>query len=157
MSLRRRDQAMTSKYAAPTVAVFVAACIVMNGLIFAMGWQDQSASGRGLLPPGWVIGLVWIGLFAGLGFAYWRLGRHGLHDGHGRQWILWLAAWCLAYPLYTAGLSSRSLSLAGNVATIALALVLAVWLWPHERTSAALVASIAVWVAYATVGLALAP
>lgn len=34
--------------------------------------------------------------------------------------IIWLAVWCLAYPLYTAGLSSRSLGLFGNVATIAL-------------------------------------
>ena len=128
----------------------------MNGLIFAMGWQDQSTSGRGLLPPGWVIGLVWVGLFGGLGVAYWRLDRQGLNGAQGRRRIIWLAVWCLAYPLYTAGLSSRSLGLLGNVATVVLAALLAASLWRRERTSATLVALIAVWVVYATLGLALA-
>ena len=94
---------------------------------------------------------------AGLGVAYWRLDRQRLNGAQGRRRITWLSAWCLAYPLYTAGLSNRSLGLLGNVATIALAVLLAASLWARERTSATLVALIAVWVVDATAGLALAP
>lgn len=138
------------------MAAYIAACLVMNGLIFAMGWQDQSTAGRGLLPPGWVIGLVWVGLFGGLGLAHARLTRR--HDGgRARRRIIWLAAWCLAYPLYTLGLSSRTIGLLGNLATIAFALVVAASLVRLDRASGALVALIVVWVTYATVGLVPAP
>ena len=60
---------------AANLAVFVGTPLVVNGVIFGLGLE--SSSGQTGLPPGWVVGTIWLVLFAAMGVARWLLLRSG--------------------------------------------------------------------------------
>lgn len=150
------------------MALAVLACLLCNGLIFALGWQgstDDAARQPGALaPPGWVIGTVWVGLFAAMGAAralleqqmadgWLRDGRAALEALRARRLLDLLLVNCLAYPAYTLGLSNRPLTLAGNALTILLAVIVIRAAWPASRRAVALVAPVIAWVSFASVAV----
>ena len=51
------------------VLVFVGVCLAGNALIFGLGFDSSAnpAKQPGFAPAGWVIGAVWLGLFALMG------------------------------------------------------------------------------------------
>jgi tryptophan-rich sensory protein len=139
------------------VLATVLVTLALNGLIFALGWAGPSAaSGRvyPLLPPGWAIGAVWVVLLALLAVAYWRLASDEAPEARRLgPWVLLLVAACLAYPLYTAGLSNETAGFIGNLATIVASAFLAGRVWPASRLAAALILLPAIWVSFATFAL----
>ncbi len=133
------------------VAWPVAAALVMNGLIFSLGWNDGTQLTDPGDPPGWLVGAVWVVLFALLGLALWTLQRVGSEPARrGRSRVLILILFCLAYPLYAIATDSWALGLIGNFLTIALALYVIVRVWPASPPAAWLVFPIIPWVSYAT-------
>jgi tryptophan-rich sensory protein len=79
---------------------FPLAAVAMNGFIYGFGWnQGQGRVTNTLLPPGYVIALVWIVLFALLGTVY-----ASQQKSLARTAILVYLGYCLAYPLLTSGL-----------------------------------------------------
>ena len=139
------------------VLLTIAVTLALNGVIFALGWVGAStASGRvyPLLPPGWVIGAVWVLLLALLAVAYWWLASDAAPEPRRlAPWLLLLIAACLAYPLYTVGLSNETAGFVGNLATIAASAGLAGRLWPASRLASALTFLPAIWVSFATFAL----
>jgi tryptophan-rich sensory protein len=134
------------------VAAAVAVCLALNGLIFCVGW-DRDAHHGVLLPPGWVIGIVWIALFALLGAARWRLAEAGTRAGDtARRRVDVLLLNCALYPFYTLGLSSDGLGMAGNILTLCLAVWAARGALRVSRLAAVLVSPVVSWVAFATIG-----
>ena len=105
---------------------------------FALGGDAQPDS-----PPAWVVALAWIGLGALLGTA--RAGLRGTWQARAAD-ALWLL--CLTYPLYTAGLDSRALGLAGDAAIALAALALALASWPVSRSATLLALPLLAWVGY---------
>ena len=101
-------------------------------------------------PPGWVIGLVWTLLFAGLGLSRWLV----IEDCEGRtrstDWVFFLLLFCAAYPLYTLGLRSLLLGLIGNAATCVLACWVANRVRRRSATATLLISSVAAWVTFAS-------
>jgi len=78
----------------------IAACII-NGYIYLMGWNSNK-SPNPLLPPGYVIAIVWIILLALLGYA------HYLTYPQYPSWIIVATIiYCLLYPFLTQGLTDR--------------------------------------------------
>ena len=136
---------------AATLAVYILAPLALNGIIFTLGWQG-SAPKNPMLPPGWVIGLIWMLLFTGMGIARWILTR-GLNPRVAR-WVDGLALLCLAYPLYTLGLRSIGIGLAGAIVTALLAFALTARVWRESRTASLLIACVALWTLYAETALA---
>jgi tryptophan-rich sensory protein len=116
---------------------------------------NPSAEGRDAVvafaPPGWVIGVVWTFLFAGLGVARWLVGN--ADDGRvpSSQWVFLFLLFCLAYPVYTSTLRSLTAGLAGNVATILAALWVAYRIRRASRVASSLVLAVAAWVSFATI------
>lgn len=100
------------------LVVWLGAVLLLNGLVFALGWSTRaSAPAPWFAPPGWVIGTVWVGLFALLAVARWRL-----HDRPAaRGWVTGLMLACLAFPLYAQAPGSVWAGFAGSVATCVLA------------------------------------
>lgn len=135
----------------------VAVTVALNGLLFALGWAGPSAEGtrvNSLLPPGWVIGSVWVLLLALLAVAFWRLASDAASDARRpAPWVLLLIGACLAYPFYTAGFSNDVAVFIGNLATIAASAFLAGRILPASRLAAALVFLPAIWVSFATCAL----
>jgi tryptophan-rich sensory protein len=52
----------------------VVAALLMNGLIFSQGWKiAKSKNPNPYIPPGGIVGLVWMILFGLLGYVHYRL------------------------------------------------------------------------------------
>ena len=146
----RRSGRSLATYVLSVVGITVA----INGLIFALGWAGPSvdaARPNALLPPGWVIGGVWVVLLALLAVAAWLLASHPAPEARRLSpWVLALIGFCLAYPFYTTGLRSDIMSLAGNLATIAASALLSGRAWALSGLSAALIFLLVPWVSFAT-------
>jgi tryptophan-rich sensory protein len=125
--------------------------LAVNGFIALVNPSEMSSQGPvHLQPPGYVVGIVWLALVAAMGFARWLLLTKPADTIRPRRLILYLLLFCLAYPLYTVGLKNLALGLAGNFATIALSLFVAIRVSASSRLAACLVALVTVWVAFAS-------
>lgn len=125
---------------------FTATCLATNGLIFGLGWNAGSSAGTApLIPPGPVVGVVWTMLFAGMGAARWAY----LRDAGERGWQVYvptaLAAMCLAFPFYTAGLSDERVGYVGTVVTFGATIAATAVLWGRSRLAGALILPTAIW------------
>jgi tryptophan-rich sensory protein len=130
---------------AANLAVFVLVTVALNGVIFGLGWDRPSGPEAGI-PPGWVVGSLWVLLFAGMGTARWLLVRAGRG---GAEWVSLLAFLCLLYPIYTAGLSDDRVGLVGNVVTAGVAVGVAMVAWRRSRAAGGLVVAVCAWLVYA--------
>jgi tryptophan-rich sensory protein len=125
---------------------FTATCLATNGLIFGLGWNAESSAGTvPLIPPGPVVGVVWTMLFAGMGTARWAYLRDAGERGWQRHVPTALAAVCLAFPFYTAGLSDERVGYVGTVATFGATVVAAAALWERSRLASGLILPTAIW------------
>jgi tryptophan-rich sensory protein len=133
----------------PVVAVgmTVAAVLAMNGVIFGLGWNRSRPISAAPLPPGWAIGAIWVGLFVLFALAWTR--TQGVDRWAGRA-ILGFVTLCLAYPLYTGGLGSRTVGAVANVFCLMAALALVAFLWRRERGAALLFTPSLLWLGYAS-------
>lgn len=131
---------------AANLVVFVGAPLVVNGLIFGLGVERSSGPQTGL-PPGWVVGAIWVVLFAGMGVARWLLVKRG--GGRGVEWVSLLGVLCLLYPVYTRGFSDLMAGLVGNVVTLLVAAPVAVYAWRRVRAAGGCLVPLVVWMSYA--------
>jgi tryptophan-rich sensory protein len=134
------------------VALFVVPAVLLNGVIFGLGWDRTSVALPGL-PPGWFVGGLWVLLFAGMGVARRLLVRGGVERGDRRaaSGVELLGFLCLIYPLYTIGLSNDRIGLAGNIVTLLVALPVAAFAWRRVRAAGGCVFAVCLWLSYASV------
>jgi tryptophan-rich sensory protein len=130
--------------------VFVGAPLVVNGVIFGFGLERGGGAQTGL-PPGWVVGTIWLVLFAAMGAARWLLLRAARTPGEQRrvEWVSALAFLCLLYPVYTRGFSDLVAGLWGNVVTLVVAVPVAVYAWRKVRAAGGWLVPLCVWLSYA--------
>jgi tryptophan-rich sensory protein len=132
------------------VGVALAIVLVLEGLIFSLGWAATSARSPRFLPPPIVIGAVWIALFPCMALARWELNR-AMSVGSDKAGLIALFMLCATYPLYTAGLSN---DLVGEVANVSLC-VLAGWLAAHYRRrvprATAWLVPLVLWLCFASI------
>jgi tryptophan-rich sensory protein len=130
---------------AANLAVFILSPLVMNGIIFGLGWDRASASIAGV-PPGPVVGVIWMLLFTAMGVARWLLVRARCG---GAEWVSLLALVCLLFPLYTVGLRSMVTGLVGTLLTAVLAIAVVRSSWNRSREAAMCVSAVCAWLLYA--------
>jgi benzodiazapine receptor len=135
---------------AANLVVFVGAPLVVNGLIFGLGWGRSGGPQTGL-PPGWVVGAIWVALFAGMGVARWLLVHAAGTPMELRraEWVSLVGVLCLLYPVYTGGFSDLMAGLVGNVVTLVLAAPVAVYAWQKVRAAGWCLVPLVVWMSYA--------
>jgi len=131
------------------VLAFVAACLLANGLIFGLRFDSGSSpvGPRTAAPPGWVVGAIWVALFAIMGVIYARLAKL---NSSARWLVVALAIACLLYPVYTEGLSNLRIALIGNIATLVATLAVALYLGGKDRIAGVLLAPMSVWLMFAS-------
>jgi tryptophan-rich sensory protein len=137
----------------------VAASVVSVVLIFLLpggaGSLDEALPMTG--PLGRLISdivpFVWIGLFAGLGAAYWLVTAGRARQGQAGLAILALIGLCMVYPVLASGVANPVISIAGNIVTVLAALVTAALAARRSALAAVFAGLVAVWVSIATVGL----
>jgi tryptophan-rich sensory protein len=132
------------------IAGAVGLAVALNGLVFALGW-DKAAPPAATDLPGWVVGTVWLFLFAGMGAAR-SLVATGCDESGGSTAILVsaLILLCAAYPFYALLSGSRVIGLIGNVVTVGATLYVVWRLWPVSRSAAMLVFPIVPWIIFAS-------
>src|SRR5579883_1516772 len=83
------------------VAAAVVLCLLVNALIFALGWNSNSSPRVSFAPPGWFVGTVWVALFFCMATARWFLNDRVTEAAQrARAWTTLLLAACLLYPFY---------------------------------------------------------
>ncbi len=138
--------------AAATIAAFVGAAVLVNGLIFALG-IDQNNDGVARLiwaPPGWAIGAIWVLLFAFYAVAHWLLRQQGDGGRRAARWVFAIVLWDLAYPLLTWGFD-LVLGAWLNVVTLVLTILLLARVRRESRAAFGWLIPSLIWVAFATV------
>lgn len=129
------------------ILVPIFGAVLINILIYALGWNRENreqSNGNKLLPPGYVIAIVWILILGLLGYT------HYLVYPSVASWIIVAAViYCLAYPFLTAGLSKHMKVLNALSFFIALAVTISTFL--QNNYSALFTLPFLIWTAYVTI------
>lgn len=103
------------------VAVLLIVTIAVNGFLFAVGWAGPAATAARkmpMVPPDYMVGLIWTVLLGLMGAARWVYVRQSGDSGW-RSWAPYaLGAVCIAYPFYTSGLKLNAAAYWGTWLTI---------------------------------------
>jgi tryptophan-rich sensory protein len=142
----------------PVVLALVETAILAQTSFLQEQEQEQSKT-RGTkqnenallpLPPGWVIGVIWVVILGILGIAL----ALSMSDGVSFVLVTAVICACLAYPLYTRVFSSPSAMSIGNKLTLLLALVVALVLAHRDsadRSTSVYFAPLLVWLSYVNI------
>jgi benzodiazapine receptor len=133
------------------IAVFVGVVLVTNALIFATGSDVGGAEPSerdALLPPGPVVGAVWVAQFALLGLSRWLIVRDTA-PGDWRRWLpVVLGLICLAFPLYTSGPDGERLGAIGTLVTLAVTVPAMLAIGRASSAAAWALVPLAAWLGY---------
>lgn len=87
------------------ILIFAAAAVVFNILWFVFQWSRKSGAmeykRNKLIPPGWMIAIIWVVLFGLLGYSHWLV--RDANEGEaslGSISIIVAGVWCLLYPFF---------------------------------------------------------
>ncbi|HEX2858781.1 MAG TPA: tryptophan-rich sensory protein [Alphaproteobacteria bacterium] len=132
----------------PPVLLFVGVCLLVNGIIFGLGWnaKNDDLLQPWFAPPGAFIGTVWVALFALMGASY----AHLQHLPKQRCAVMGLAVLCLAYPFYTMGLQASVTGQVGTLITLVATAGLMGWVYRKDRAAALLLAPLGCWLVFAS-------
>jgi len=123
--------------------VYLALCVSLNVLIFALGWEESALDDANPLdPPAWLVGAVWLGLFALMALA------RGDLDRRGRRLVDVLALVCAAFPFHALLPDSARNGLIVCVLTVLLAVAVIVGIAPRARRAAWLLAPLPAWLSF---------
>lgn len=112
------------------ILIFVAVCTAVNIFTYAVGIYGKGRNGmygrNKYLPPGGLIGLVWIGIFASLGYSFWLSYTGDPYPGktEPEKWnsaniaIVVVASYCLLYPFLTKFMHYRYVVLLNLIALL---------------------------------------
>jgi tryptophan-rich sensory protein len=132
-------------------SIAILCALAVNGFIAVVNPSEMADPGSvHLQPPGYVIGVVWLVLFAAMGVARWLLLIKPIDTIRAQRHILFLLLFCLAYPVYASGLKSEIIGLVGNLLTIVLSLFVVIRVSKISRLAAGLVSLVMVWVSFAS-------
>jgi translocator protein len=102
-------------------------------------------------PPGYVIGLVWEGLFALMATSRWLLNASSeIGAVRSRTWITVLIGFCLLWAFYSLAISNLIGGLLGNLGAILLSVVTITRVWRYSKPAAFLILPVSLWVIFAT-------
>lgn len=131
------------------ILVPVIIAIVLNLIIFKLGWNNNSQGVSPGLPPGWVIGVIWVIILGILGYALYL--TVGLKDTVSSVLIVLLILACLAYPFYTSGLTMNSSAKLGNILTLIASYIVAIAIARRSPSVLPYMIPILIWGSYVNI------
>lgn len=102
-----------------------------------------------LLPPGYVIGTIWMALIGAMAYSQFLVMR-STASGYVEWLIPGLFLYCIMYPFYTSQFQDRTVSQYANLGSILVSFVVAVLVYRISAVASALIAWTTVWASYAT-------
>jgi len=124
--------------------------VILNALIFGLGWEGTSRRAPAFVPAPIVIGIVWLALFPCMALARWELNR-GRALRVDKAGLIAIFALCSTYPFYTAGLNSDIVGEAANVTLMLLAGGLAARYARRIPRATAWLVPLVLWLSFASV------
>ncbi|CAN5407942.1 tryptophan-rich sensory protein [soil metagenome] len=133
------------------ISIAIGLCLAINSVIFGFGFDTtENDVAVWFAPPGYVVGAMWVLLFALIGLSRYLLNASGDFAAGTKVWTVGLLLFCLAYPIYTIGFQSEIIGLIGNIATIGLTIYVMSRTLKFSRAATFLLAPIVVWVSFAS-------
>ena len=144
------------------VMLFITAAIVINFVSYYFGaWKSGSITSseaglarpwklyqNKLIPPGFVIGLVWVFIFGMLGYCFYKLtDKNGGVVSFAGIAILIYGVFALAYPLLTYGTREKNANVVNYIAVVG-ALVLGIIVIEEDTGSFYFLLPLLLWVSY---------
>jgi tryptophan-rich sensory protein len=138
---------MTTLLRSPYFHIFLPIILAsfMNYIVFTNHWNKIGTS-NDYLPPGQIIGAIWVIIFGLLGYVHFILYTN-------KKWfasnsILVLLLFCICYPLLTSGLSNLKIGNVLNSLTLILAFVVSIIVFDASRKSFNYMIPLLVWASY---------
>jgi tryptophan-rich sensory protein len=152
------------------VMLFITAAIVINAVSYYFGvWKGSGGAQSGsltfwklyqnkLIPPGFVIGIVWVFIFGMMGYCFYKLvDKNSTTEPDGTKnagnlslgciAILIYGAFALFYPLFTYGTREKNANVVNYIAIIG-ALVLGIIVIEEDVGSFYFLLPLLLWVSY---------
>jgi len=82
------------------IAVPVGAAALENYIIYGTGTRLSDTKANPMLPPGYIIGIVWMVLLGLLGYAHFLLYTFQGANNIAASSVIVLILYCLAYPIF---------------------------------------------------------
>lgn len=130
------------------VLIFVGIAVIVN--LFSLSYSRSEYREYKGLPPGYIIGFIWIFLIGCMAYA-----QSLVLSLSKKKWIQWLIPalflYCVLYPFYTNAFRNERVSQLANIGSVLLSLFIAILLYNISiPTAAGLIGLTTVWSAYAT-------
>jgi benzodiazapine receptor len=136
------------------VIVPILIAIILNVVIFKAGYSKTSKQLHNpMIPPGWIVGLIWVIIFGILGYAFYLLIQ--AHDTVSATLLVVLFIVCLLYPFYTNGLSDGMGARLGNLSSLIIAFIVTVVIAYKTPSVTFYMIPILVWASYVNIATAI--
>lgn len=128
----------------------VIAAIIMNGIIYTFQLNNYSTKKiNPYLPPGYIIGIVWIFILGLLGYAHYLLYDIHKNINIGSISIALLILFCILYPLIT-GLREKS-GLLMNLISLILSFIVSLIVITYSKYIFLYIIPLIIWVSYVNI------
>jgi len=123
--------------------------IIINATIYLLGWNSKNNKNK-LLPPGWMIGTIWIIIFGFLGM-FLQIAIKS-KDYVTIMLLSILILICLAYPFYTNGLKRNAQSVKYDFIILIYILVMtSIIFYKNRDKNIVYMLPIIIWVSYVNI------
>jgi len=129
------------------VILFVGLSVLINIRVFSYRVYDPVE--YEMLPPGYVIGSIWMVLIAIMAYSQYTV-LQKTENGYIQWAIPTLFLYCILYPFYTGQFRDRTVSQYANIGSVLLSLYVSAWVYPISSTASAGIALTTAWSSYAT-------
>jgi tryptophan-rich sensory protein len=125
--------------------------IILNGIIYYFKWNKSSLKMQHtILPPGYVIAIVWIIIFGLLGYSHYLLYKLNNKYTIYNAAILLFLVFSLAYPFLTYGLKGKNANIL-NLITLILAFVISLMVITQSLMAFYYIIPLLVWATYVNI------
>ena len=126
----------------------ILAAIIINIVIYAKGWNKNKEENRELtklLPPGYVIAILWIFILGLLGYVHYLT-----FPSYVSIFVLIVIIYCLSYPFLTSGLQENKGDIY-NILAFAMAIIVSIIVFLYNKKAAIYTIPFFIWTSYVSI------
>jgi tryptophan-rich sensory protein len=123
--------------------------IILNLIIYSFKWNKNEPNPY--LPPGYVIGIVWIIIFGLLGYAYYLILNERNKITLGSISIILMILFCLLYPFLTGGFNNKYISRLLNMLTLIFSIIVGFIIFSESKYIYLYIIPLILWSLYVNI------
>lgn len=118
---------------------------IVNGIIYINGWNKNNNNNK-LLPPGYVIAIIWVLILGVLGYTHYLLYPSK------ESWIIIFAIlYCLAYPFLTSGLKNSANANIFNLIALIISIIVFISVFLNNKLTSMFILPFLLWCTYVNI------